>query len=56
VNGVNGSIFLPDEFDLPDDVPFNSGVADYNGAAYYKTKNEYTAETWTKLEKTSRIS
>ena len=51
INGVNGLIFLPDEFVLPGGVMFISGVSDNSDADYY----EYTAEMWVKLEENGAV-
>jgi len=50
VGDVNGLILLPDDFVFPEGVSFKSGIASTNGSTYYKTKNEYTTETWAELE------
>ena len=50
VNNVNGLVLLPDEWSLPNDVTFKSGLANGQGAEYYKTINEYTVDDWTKME------
>ena len=57
VNGVNGLIILPDEFEdpKPDGVEFTSGVASSDGRDYYKTVNEYTATQWVEMEKSGAV-
>ncbi|MBR4690511.1 MAG: hypothetical protein IKO90_08615 [Bacteroidales bacterium] len=50
VNNVNGLVLLPDDWSLPNDVTFKSGLANGQGAEYYKTINEYTVDDWTKME------
>ncbi|MBP5372138.1 MAG: T9SS type A sorting domain-containing protein [Bacteroidales bacterium] len=45
VNGVKGLILLPDEWTLPDDITFTSGLENNN------FRNcTYTADEWTKME------
>ena len=50
VNGINGMIFLPDNWVCPSDVTFKSGF----GAGYlinhYADHQTFTAEEWSKLE------
>lgn len=49
VEGVNGLILLPDNWELSKDIVFTSGVLNvYNGSGYYL--NNYTASEWAKLE------
>ena len=57
VNGVNGVIFLPDQWTdpKPDGVEFTSGVASSSGIDYYKTVNEYTATQWIEMEKSGAV-
>lgn len=50
VNGVNGCIFLPDNWTLPDGLTFTSGVANDYSSEYYKTVNNYSAKEWAKME------
>ena len=50
VNGVNGCIFLPDNWTLPDGLTFTSGVANDYSSEYYKTVNNYSAKKWAKME------
>ncbi len=49
VNNIQGLIFLPDDFESPKGIAFNSG--DKDG---YQT-NVYTASEWEKMEKTGAI-
>ena len=49
VNGVNGTIFLPDNWTCPSDVTFKSGSTGY-GIDYYAGHQTFTAEEWAKLE------
>ncbi len=42
VAGVNGVIFLPDDWSLPDGLVFTPGISDW--------ANNYDAETWVKME------
>lgn len=55
VDGVNGFIFLPDDFLLPDSLTFKSGIADDYGAKYYQDVNNYTAADWTILENNGAV-
>ncbi|MBP5371885.1 MAG: Ig-like domain-containing protein [Bacteroidales bacterium] len=48
VNGVNGIVLLPDEWNLPDGLTFTGG----NGAS---TQNTYTAEQWTVMERRGAV-
>ena len=49
VNGVNGLIFLPDNWTCPSDVTFKSGFYGYFGAEYYAENQIFTSEQWSKL-------
>lgn len=50
MNGVNGLILLPDEWNLPDEIvswfTFNAGVSETD----YAEHNNYTLEQWQQLE------
>ena len=55
VNGVNGLIFLPDNWVCPEGITFKSGFhSDYSVDAYgqYQT---FTAEQWSKLESAGAV-
>ena len=55
VNGVNGLIFLPDNWTCPAGVTFKSGFHSSYGADYYAAYQAFTAEQWTKLEAAGAI-
>ena len=50
VNGVNGLIFLPDNWTRPAGVSFKSGFHSSSGVDYYAAYQTFTAEQWSKLE------
>ena len=51
VNGVNGLIFLPDNWTCPAGVTFKSGFQSSNyGVGYYADYQIFTAAEWSKLE------
>ncbi len=50
VNGVNGVMFMPDDWVSPDGVIFVSGMASKKGSEYYKTQNNYSLDQWAVLE------
>ena len=50
VNGVNGLIFLPDNWVCPSGVTFKSGFHNNYGEDYYAEYQIFTAEQWSKLE------
>ena len=50
VNGVNGLIFLPDNWICPLGVTFKSGFHDNYGVDYYAAYQTFTADQWSKLE------
>ena len=50
VNGVNGLVFLPDNWRCPAGVTFKSGFHSSDGAEYYAAYQTFTAEQWSKLE------
>ena len=50
VNGVNGLVFLPDNWRCPAGVTFKSGFHSTNGAEYYAAYQTFTADQWSKLE------
>ena len=50
VDGVNGRILLPDNWECPAGVTFKSGYYSDNGADYYAAYQTFTADQWSKLE------
>ena len=50
VNGVNGLIFLPDNWTCPAGVSFKSGFHSSFGVDYYAAYQTFTAAQWSKLE------
>ena len=50
VNGVNGLIFLPDNWICPSGVTFKSGFHGSDGEDYYAAYQTFTAVEWSKLE------
>ena len=50
VNGVNGLIFLPDNWTCPSGVTFKSGFHSTYGVDYYAAYQTFTADQWSKLE------
>ena len=50
VNGVNGLIFLPDNWTCPAGVTFKSGFHSSYGVEYYAAYQTFTADQWSKLE------
>ena len=55
VNGVNGIIFLPDNWTCPAGVTFKSGFHSYSGVDYYAAYQTFTAEQWSKMEASGAI-
>ena len=56
VNGVNGLIFLPDNWTCPAGVTFKSGFHNSSdGAEYYAAYQTFTADQWSKLEKSGAV-
>ena len=55
VNGVNGLIFLPDNWTCPEGVTFKSGFHSSYGVDYYAAYQTFTAEQWSKLEAAGAI-
>ena len=56
VNGVNGLIFLPDNWTCPEGLTFKSGFhSSYGVDYYYAAYQTFTAEQWAKLEATGAI-
>ena len=50
VNGVNGLVFLPDNWTCPEGITFKSGFHSSYGVDYYAAYQTFTAEQWAKLE------
>lgn len=55
VNGVNGLIFLPDNWTCPAGVTFKSGFHSNCGVDYYAAYQTFTAEQWSKLESAGAV-
>ena len=55
VNGVNGLVFLPDNWTCPEGVTFKSGFHSSYGTEYYAAYQTFTAEQWSKLEAAGAI-
>lgn len=55
VNGVNGLIFLPDNWICPAGITFKSGFHSSEGADYYAAHQTFSAEQWSKLEKSGAV-
>ena len=55
VNGVNGLIFLPDNWTCPAGVTFKSGFHNKDGAKYYAAYQTFTADQWSTLEKSGAV-
>ena len=55
VNGVNGLIFLPDNWTCPAGVTFKSGFHSSYGTKYYAAYQTFTADQWLKLEKSGAV-
>ena len=55
VNGVNGIIFLPDNWTCPAGVTFKSGSHSSYGGEYYAAYQTFTADRWSKLEKSGAV-
>ena len=55
VNGVNGLIFLPDNWMCPAGVTFKSGFHSSYGVEYYAAYQTFTVEQWSKLEATGAV-
>jgi uncharacterized protein (TIGR02145 family) len=50
VNGVDGLIFLPDNWTCPSGVTFKSGFHSNYGVDYYAAYQTFTTDQWSKLE------
>ena len=55
VNGVNGLIFLPDNWTCPSGVTFKSGFHSNYGVDYYAAYQTFTADQWSKLESAGAV-
>ena len=55
VNGVNGLILLPDDWTCPAGVTFKSGFHREWGGDDYAAYQTFTAEQWSKLEKSGAV-
>ena len=55
VNGVNGLIFLPDNWTCPAGVTFKYGFHSSYGTEYYAAYQTFTADQWSKLEKSGAV-
>ena len=55
VNGVNGLIFLPDNWTCPAGVTFKSGFHSEWGVDYYYAYQTFTADQWSKLESAGAV-
>ena len=55
VNGVNGLIFLPDNWTCSAGITFKSGFHSSYGTEYYAAYQTFTADQWSKLEKSGAV-
>ena len=55
VNGVNGLIFLPDNWTCPAGITFKSGFHSSSGTEYYAAYQTFTADQWSKLEESGAV-
>ena len=55
VNGVNGLIFLPDNWECPPDVTFRSGFHSDEGADYFALYQIFNADQWANLESAGAV-
>ena len=55
VNGVNGLVFLPDNWTCPAGVTFKSGFHSSHGVEYYAAYQTFTADQWSKLESAGAV-
>ena len=55
VNGVNGLIFLPDNWTCPAGLTFKSGFHSTEGRKYYADYQTFSADQWSKLEKSGAV-
>ena len=55
VNGVNGLIFLPDNWVCPAGITFKSGFNSNSSVDYYAAYQTFTAAEWSKLESAGAV-
>ena len=55
VNGVNGLIFLPDNWTCPAGITFKSGFNSSDAVDYYAAYQTFTANQWFKLESAGAV-
>ena len=55
INGINGLVILPDSWTCPAGVTFKSGFHSSCGVDYYAAYQTFTADQWSKLEKSGAI-
>lgn len=55
VNGVNGLILLPDNWECPSGITFKSGFHNKNGVDYYADYQIFTAYQWAELESAGAV-
>ena len=55
VNGINGLIFLPDNWTCPEGVTFKSGFHSDESVEAYGQYQTFTAEQWSTLEKSGAV-
>ena len=55
VNGVNGLIFLPDNWTCPEGLTFKSGFHSRYGVDYYAAYQTFTAKQWSELESAGAV-
>ena len=55
VKGVNGLVFLPDNWVCPSGVTFKSGFHSNYGVDYYAVYQTFTADQWSKLESAGAV-
>ncbi len=55
VNGVNGLVFLPDNWTCPEGITFKSGFHSDYGEDYYAAYQTFTADQWLKLESAGAV-
>ena len=55
VNGVNGMVFLPDNWTCPAGVTFKSGFHYNSSLDYYAAYQTFTVEQWSKLESAGAV-
>ena len=55
VNGVNGMVLLPDNWECPEGIDFKAGYHTSKGSEYYAEYQQFTKEQWRELETTGAI-